>query len=93
MQLEQQFAGPLKDTAIQRWRDPQSNVLCYVYLPFTAPHSPPTANSYVQYGSNIIGAISCLESAKPAPAAAAARPPSPAPKRGPAPAPSEPARP
>src|SRR5262249_3280077 len=55
LQLEQQFAGPLKDTAIQRWRDPQANVLCYVYLPFTAAHSAPTATSYVQYGPNTIG--------------------------------------
>jgi hypothetical protein len=93
MQIEGQFAGPLKDTAIQRLRDPQTNVVCYVYLPFTAAHSPPTATSYVQYGPNSIGSISCVEPAKPQPAAAAARPPSPAPKRSPAPASSEPARP
>jgi hypothetical protein len=91
MQLEQQFAGPLKDTAIQRWRDPQANVLCYVYLPFTAAHSAPTATTYVQYGPNTIGSISCVELARPQPAPAPARPASPAPKRSPAPA--EPARP
>jgi hypothetical protein len=96
MQIELQFAGPLKDTAIQRWRDPQTNVLCYVYVPFIAAHSPPVgASSYVQYGPNTIGSISCLEPAKPQPAAAPApapaRPASPAPKRSPAPA--EPARP
>ena len=95
MQIEQQFAGPLKDTLIQRLRDPQSNVLCYVYLPFTAAHSQPTANSYVQYGSNSIGSISCVEPAKPQPPAAPAapRPASPAPKRNSPPASSEPARP
>jgi hypothetical protein len=92
MQIEQQFAGPLKDTAIQRWRDPQTNVLCYVYLPFTAAHSAPTATSYVQYGPNSIGSISCV-GPQPAAAPAVARPPSPAPKRGSPPASGEPARP
>jgi hypothetical protein len=72
MQLEYQFAGPLKDTAIQRWRDPKDNVVCYVYLPFTAQHTPPTAAGYVEYGANIIGTISCLQMAKTASPTAAA---------------------
>jgi len=95
MQIEQQYAGPLKDTAIQRLRDPQENILCYVYLPFTAAHSAPTASTYVQYGPNTIGSISCVEPAKPQPAAAPAppRPASPAPKRSSPPASGEPARP
>ena len=95
MQIEQQYAGPLKDTAIQRLRDPQENILCYVYLPFTAAHSAPTASTYVQYGPNTIGSISCVELAKPQPAAAPAppRPASPAPKRSSPPASGEPARP
>src|SRR5262249_18601894 len=38
MQLERQFAGPLQDTVIQRWRDPVDGTVCYVYLPITAPH-------------------------------------------------------
>jgi hypothetical protein len=42
MQLERQFAGPLQDTIIQRWRDPADGTICYIYLPITAPHSPPT---------------------------------------------------
>ena len=58
MQLEANYAGPMKDTTILRWRDPGLNVVCYLYLPFTAQHSPPTATGYVQYGSNIIGTIS-----------------------------------
>jgi hypothetical protein len=66
MLLEQQYAGPLKDTAIQRWRDPETNFICYVYVPFNAAHTPPTATAYVQYGPNAIGSISCV----PAPAAA-----------------------
>jgi hypothetical protein len=60
MQLERQFAGPLQDTLIQRWRDPVDGSVCYVYLPITAAHSPPTASGYVQYGANVIGSISCV---------------------------------
>jgi hypothetical protein len=60
MQLERQFAGPLQDTIIQRWRDPVDGVLCYIYLPITAAHTPPTPSGFVQYGANSIGTISCL---------------------------------
>lgn len=59
MQLERQFAGPLQDTLVQRWRDPVDGTICYIYLPITAPHSPPTQSGYVQYGANTIGSISC----------------------------------
>jgi hypothetical protein len=81
MQLEQQFAGPLKDTVIQRWRDPSAGTLCYMYLPIVAAHTPPTAAGYVQYGPNAIGSISCFEpttaasAPKTPPAKPAARPP------------------
>jgi hypothetical protein len=60
MQLERQFAGPLQDTIIQRWRDPADGTICYIYLPITAQHSPPTGSGYVQYGANTIGSISCV---------------------------------
>lgn len=60
MQLERQFAGPLQDTIVQRWRDPADGTICYIYLPITAAHSAPTANGYVQYGANSIGSISCV---------------------------------
>jgi hypothetical protein len=60
MELEWQYAGPLRDTVIQRWRDPVGGVVCYIYLPVIASHSPPTPNGYVQYGANGIGTISCL---------------------------------
>jgi hypothetical protein len=70
MQLERQFAGPLQDTVIQRWRDPADGTVCYIYLPITAPHSPPTGSGYVQYGANTIGSISCVAPVR-APAAAA----------------------
>jgi len=72
------FAGPLQDTVIQRWRDPQTGTLCYLYLPFTVQHGPQTPTGSVQYGSNTIGSISCAESVAPriaTPAAAAKKPP------------------
>jgi hypothetical protein len=67
MRLERQFAGPLQDTLIQRWRDPADGTVCYVYLPITAAHSPPTETGYVQYGSNTIGSISCFAPPSPNP--------------------------
>src|SRR5437660_12912959 len=60
MQLERQFAGPLQDTIIQRWRDPADGTICYIYLPISAQHSPPTQAGFVQYGANTIGSISCV---------------------------------
>jgi len=74
MQLERQFAGPLQDTIVQRWRDPVDGSICYIYLPITAAHSAPTASGFVQYGANTIGSISCTVAAAPAG-------PAPAPKR------------
>jgi hypothetical protein len=67
MQLERQFAGPLQDTIIQRWRDPADGTICYIYLPISAQHSPPTQAGFVQYGANTIGSISCVAAgARPA---------------------------
>src|SRR5436309_3386657 len=71
MQLERQFAGPLQDTIIQRWRDPVDGTVCYIYLPITAPHSTPASGGYVQYGANTIGSVSCVAGLRSAPAAAA----------------------
>jgi hypothetical protein len=59
MQLEAQYAGPLRDTLIQRWRDPSDGTICYIYLPVIVQHAAGPAN-LVQYGSNNIGSISCL---------------------------------
>jgi hypothetical protein len=73
MELERQFAGPLRDTVIQRWRDPTDGTVCYFYLPISAPHTPPNQSGFVQYGGNTIGTISCLASA-PAAAPRAAAP-------------------
>lgn len=74
MQLERQFAGPLQDTIVQRWRDPADGTVCYMYLPVTVQHTPPTPSGFVQYGGNHIGSISCFESHAPV-RPAAARPP------------------
>ena len=60
MQLQAQYAGPLKDTVIQRWRDPIDGTICYVYLPILVRHSPPTSVGLVEYGANGIGSISCM---------------------------------
>jgi len=59
MQLEAQYEGPLKDTVIQRWRDPANSMICYVYLPIVVAHLKPTPMGLVQYGANGIGSISC----------------------------------
>lgn len=75
MQLERQFAGPLQDTIIQRWRDPVDGTVCYVYLPITVQHTPPVQSGFVQYGGNGIGSISCVSPAGPAPAAQVQAPP------------------
>ena len=60
MKLQAQFAGPLKDTVVQRWQDPATGATCYIYLPITVQHSGVTPTGYVQYGANPIGSISCL---------------------------------
>jgi hypothetical protein len=59
MKLEGQYAGPLQDTAIQRWRDPVDGTICYVYLPVAVPHEP-GPNNLVQYAAANIGTISCM---------------------------------
>lgn len=86
MQLERQFAGPLQDTIIQRWRDPVDGAVCYIYLPISAQHSLPTDTGYVQYGANTIGSISCFATAA---APLSRKPPASSPRTGaPGPTPS-----
>lgn len=80
MQLERIYAGPLRDTIVQRWRDPADGTVCYLYLPVTAQHSQPTQQGFVQYGPNTIGSISCIAGIDAA--RSAAEPPArPAPRR------------
>ena len=59
LKLEGQFAGPLQDTTIQRWRDPVDGTVCYIYLPIAVAHAPGPAG-LVQYGAANIGSISCF---------------------------------
>ncbi|MFD2181125.1 hypothetical protein [Rhodoplanes azumiensis] len=92
MQLERQFAGPLADTVIQRWRDPGDGTVCYVYLPINVPHSAPTQSGYVQYGPANIGSISCMPGSTPPAQNGAAPRRAPAPQATPA-APAVPAAP
>jgi hypothetical protein len=61
MQLQAQYMGPLRDTVIQRWRDPVDGTVCYIYLPVIVQHGA-GPNNLVQYGPNSIGSISCLAS-------------------------------
>ena len=60
MTLERQYAGPLRDTVIQRWRDTEDGSVCYLYLPIWVQHTPATESGYVTYGPNNIGSISCF---------------------------------
>jgi hypothetical protein len=86
MQLERQFAGPLQDTVVQRWRDPVDGTICYIYLPITAHHSPPGPSGFAEYGANVIGSISCAAPSPPARAqtkSAVHRPPPPAEQKPP----------
>jgi len=77
MVLERIFRGPLRDTVVQRWRDPVDGATCMIYVPLTAAFSG--QGQYLIYGPNGIGSISCFGPAQP-PA-----PPAPAPQPQPAP--------
>jgi hypothetical protein len=60
MLLERVYRGPLRDTVVQRFRDPVDGTVCFLYIPISAPLLPPQpASPYVQYGPNTIGSISC----------------------------------
>jgi hypothetical protein len=77
MKLEAIYSGPLRDTIIQRWRDPMDGTVCHLYLPIIAPTSPVQPNGFVHYGPNGIGSISCQSPPPPAavPRTAERRPP------------------
>lgn len=60
MALEANYAGPLADTIIQRWRDPVDGTICYLYLPISVPHGSPLEDGMVRYGANPVGSISCV---------------------------------
>lgn len=58
MVLERVFRGPLRDTVIQRWRDPADNSICYIYVPMRAGVA--AQGEQLVYGANTIGSLSCL---------------------------------
>ena len=66
MVLDAQFAGPFKDTIIQRWIDVSASTICYLYIPVSVPALPdkPQIGSSTEsiriYGPNGIGSISCI---------------------------------
>lgn len=62
MVLERVFRGPLQDTLVQRWRDPNDGAVCFVYLPISAAAAG--QGSYLIYGPNTIGSISCYAPAQ-----------------------------
>ena len=64
MRLEAQFPGPLKDTTVERWRDPVDGSVCYIYLPIAVAHGE-GPNGFVQYGAANIGTISCFPGRAP----------------------------
>lgn len=59
MQLEGQYQGPFKDTVIQRWRDPQTDVLCYLFIPLRIENQRLPSGG-VAYGANSLGSLSCV---------------------------------
>ena len=60
MEAEQQFAGPVSNTVIYRWRDPTNGSLCYVYVPTEAQYASSRASGFVKRAANTIGSISCI---------------------------------
>ena len=59
MLLERIYRGPMKDTIIQRWRDPIDGSVCYIYLPISVPTLQPEGG-YYRYGAASVGNISCI---------------------------------
>jgi hypothetical protein len=60
MLLEKVYKAPLRDTVIQRWRDPIDGSVCFLYIPISTPMLPQPADGFMQYGPNQIGSISCI---------------------------------
>ena len=63
MKLEARFQGPFPDTMIQRWRDPQTGVLCYLFLPIRVEQIPIPSGG-IAYGPNTLGSLSCVSGAR-----------------------------
>lgn len=82
MLVERVFRGPLRDTVIQRLRDPVDGTTCFLYLPMSAAVA--AQGQFLVYGPNTIGSVSCFAPGQviqlqvPPPAAAASPPAPPA---------------
>lgn len=81
--VERVFRGPLRDTLVQRLRDPVDGSTCFIYLPMSAAVA--AQGQFLVYGPNAIGSISCFGPAHviqlqqaPAPSAAQPQPAAPA---------------
>ncbi|MCA1979290.1 MAG: hypothetical protein LDL19_08645 [Thiobacillus sp.] len=59
MKLDAQFRGVFQDTVIQRWVDPQTGVMCYLYIPVKVPNQQ-QPDGLVIYGANTLGSLSCV---------------------------------
>lgn len=56
--VERVFRGPLRDTVVQRLRDPVDGSTCFIYLPMSAAVA--AQGQFLVYGPNAIGSISCF---------------------------------
>ncbi len=65
MIFEREFAGPVSDTIIRRWRDPDNGAQCYIYAQISVGGAAPTAVGAAAYKPDAIGSITCI----PGPAA------------------------
>lgn len=59
MKLDAQFRGVFQDTVIQRWIDPQTGVMCYLYIPVKVPNQK-QPDGLAVYGANTLGSLSCV---------------------------------
>lgn len=82
MLVERVYRGPLRDTVVQRWRDPIDGTVCFIYVPISTPIAA-EAGQFVQYGSHNIGSVSCVHPTQVVHLSTQAAPPAAAPS-GPA---------
>ena len=56
--VERVYRGPLRDTVVQRLRDPVDGATCFIYVPMSAGVA--AQGQFLVYGGNTIGSISCF---------------------------------
>ncbi|HEV7455729.1 MAG TPA: hypothetical protein VGN96_03055 [Roseococcus sp.] len=79
MVVERVFRGPLRDTLVQRLRDPVDGATCFIFLPMSAGVTG--QGQFLVYGPNTIGSISCFAPAQVIQLQPLAPPPPPPPAR------------